>query len=127
MDVYDSTIKFLTDMHKAGYHMVTIGKPDAKNPACKYMKKFPRSIWGWHPSFDGNNGVDTDACRGIGRPAVWNLVEKYNIDSGCGNGHQVQIYDYQDVILNGTFNTTDSEDIKQTIQKIKTSKFVEAL
>jgi len=125
----ENTKKLLVDVHKAGYHKVTIGKPDPdNNPACKSWPSGPYSLWGWHPSFKGyHNGDDKDArecCRQNNWPAIWEISRKYDIGGGCGNGHQHQISSSQQVILAGTFDTTSVRIINKQIKELKENMFI---
>jgi len=111
---------FLTEMHNAGYHKVTVGNPDPeKNPACKRWADGPYSLWGWHPSFDGyhNGNRESTVCRNGSWPAVWRIRDKY-IKGGGGNGHQTQITSNQSTLYEGTFDIKTPEDIEGAINEI---------
>jgi len=121
MNKLDKTREFLTEMHNAGYHKVTVGNPDPENnPACAKWPNGPYSIWGWHPSFDGyHNGPKEHSrcCRNGSWPAVWGIRDKY-VESLCGNGHQAQIMSNQKVLFEGTFDIKTPEDIEAAINEI---------
>lgn len=112
MNVQEKTKAILLELKAAGYHKVTIGKPDKRNPACRSWMNGPCSFWCWHPSFEGFHsgyGKDKDVCRIGGWPAIWRIRDKYTTRGGCGNGHQSQYFPNKDPFVGGTYNLTKSE------------------
>lgn len=109
----EMTINFLTDCQKEGYHLVTIGYPDNSNPACKpFVSWGQNNVFGWNPTFNDRNGPEL--CRISGRPAIWRIVEKYDISDGAGNGHQHQLK-HKHNLIDGTYNTSQNVNIRHNM------------
>lgn len=127
MSNYKVTKDVLVSLSKAGYHMVTIGKPDVNNPACRSWMNGPFSIWAWHPSFgDSHHNKTTTTCRIGGWPAVWEICRKHGIKNSCGNGHQRQIARDENLV-EGTFDVTSVENLTKNLNDKFNDSFCDAL
>ena len=130
VDKHDATLAFLTEMRDAGYELITIGKPVTKeeNPACASWQDGPYSIWAYHHSFKGYHNSDDgnrECC--IDRwPAVWRIIETY-VHGSCGNGHQKQIPEKQEILLDGTYNITDLPAIAEFLATRKEQDFLNSI
>lgn len=129
MNKYELTYQILKDCKEAGYHVVTIGKPDPKNnPACKGWPDGPYSLWAWNPSFEGNyNRGNDNTCRIGGWPAIWRIAEKHVAKGGCGNGHQHQISDTYNLVC-GTYKVTFTlKTLKRQMVRLEQEEYLEKL
>lgn len=72
------TLQVLMLCKQAGYHMLTIGKPDKTNPGCRGWLSGPYSLWAWHESFGDKylSAPHSDDCRISGWPAIWYIATR---------------------------------------------------
>jgi len=127
MTKYEITYSLLKDLKRAGYEMVTIGRPDGTNPACKNWMNGPESLWCYHNTFKGMYNDDREKCGIQGWPAVWELARKYGMHGGCGNGHQVQIK-FNSSVIRGTYDLRKSMvHIKKKFNVSEEEEFLEKI
>ena len=122
-DAVNLTINILKDCKKAGYHIVTIGRPDPDSPACK---KFPAnwgdSIFAWSPDTNDYN----NKCSINRWPAVWEIAKRY-CGMSCGNSHQAQLPYPKPDLYEGTFNLAECKTANQVEQMVLKKIFTEGL
>ena len=127
MTKYEITYCLLKDLKRAGYEMVTIGRPDETNPACKSWTDGPESLWCYHHTFRGYHSDDNTICRINRWPAVWEIADKYGLRGGAGNGHQKQLMSVSNLVC-GTFDLTKSTvHIKKKFDVLKGEEFLEKI
>ena len=133
MNKFELTYEVLKACKRAGYHKVTIGKPDpTNNPACRSWTNGPESLWGWHPVFGGSfhssdKKEDRDICHEGQCPAIWRIAERFKIYGGCGNSHQSQLK-CNSPILRGTWDLTRHlNSIRKELDEEEKKEYLEAI